>query len=1061
MTNSTYQGEFNLNWKNGGAIYLQGSAPTCPNSICTISSVANGNTLTITQTLPSPISGNYYSLTSGVIIRKTTGTGTVNVSVSSAYSQSAALIGPNGGDNDLCSLSSLTVSYAADGVTPITPVLGEFCSPFVAGNPALYLLIPPTGEARYLSPLYLDTHATAPTNTDLIANGTGNAFWTAGSFNTSNPNQFYIPYRYSNFSRTVGSYVNQAPNVVVNATYTNATSGCNYQSYGHSFYPSHMYKQGQDTTKYWFLGTQWTDSCMAYSNSNFLVSANTDVDYRIVTTSPTWKPSMQSNAGTGVQIPSIRWGKILVGSNPGGQNTATGLWVVDLATGALQFSSASLNGILPQRWGVNHSTNIGTPQNTFGINNQNPTGNESNGNPSASSYGRGPFRFTPYALFKSGVLSSDTSIPIDSSILAACPTGIAANLVQQGAIGNNCITFQSQMACSAAPWWPSAGSTSLTGAATATATSLTVGSASGISAGTYLYITTASSTTYPGVELVYVSGVSGTTITVQRSVNGVSTALNSGANVNIQSGSISPEAQDYPCDHGPADLAGHPIWSEPSPLQPGDLFNFWSQLNTFGEWEDWQIVSVTPLSGTNYQFVASRFPTSESNYCVQPGTYNPQPWPSGWSGYTIPLCDAFNFVNTTNLASGWSYNFVGGGHTAFGFSGTSPFGTAVSSSDAADPYTVWYQSPIMSPSNPFLQNSTYTVPSNVPFAGYAPSYPWQSYPSGLQFSDTDPSNARWIVDLHSVNPGSGTTQDSGNAVGSNFSQGTLVSGTATVWMFTGGAVPYKVMPVTAYAGHTLLQDVSSPATGNVITDSTPWQFCYAYNAGECRSGSSAGSVYMSVPQAGGQTTSNLGNCYTNWFDENDPCAINLQYHGASIVQGAVDRPDPNGQNFRKITTGFMGPGIEFSFSASTMEPMGLWTLFSCNWCNGYRSDIFMAKLPPFPSGQPASSNGFVPVNVNLGPSTAFDQARVRFGYVENGGNPSNFYCTQRADACMTSSTVIPFAFVSESASWASCTSGCAISIPSIPGRVLYYVIDRKNSTSGQVSTSDIRVSVAP
>ncbi len=1061
VTNTTYLGEFNLNWKSGGKIFLQGSSPTCANNVCTISSVTNGNTLLIVQTLPSPISGSYYSLTSGAIVRKTTGTGTVKVSVSSAYTQSAALIGPNGGDSDLCSLTSVTVSYAADGVTPIAPVSGEFCTPFVAGNPVLYLLIPSTGETRYLSPVYIDTHSTAPTSMDLMANGTGNGFWSAGSFNPSNPNQFYIGYRYSNYARTVGTYVNQAPNVVVTAAYSNTTSGCNYQAYAHSLYPPSSWKPGQDTTQYWFQGPQWSNSCMTYNNSNFLVSANTDVDYRVVTGSPTWKPSMQSDAGTGIQIPSIRWGKVFVGSNPGGQNTATGLWVLDLATGALQFSSASLNGTFPQRWGVNHTTNIGTPQNTFGINNQNPTGNESNGNPSPNSYGRGPFRFTPYAVLKSGSFSSDTSLPTDSSILGACPTGIASNLVHQGAVGNNCITFQSQMACSAAPWWQSSGGTTLTGAATAAATTLSVASASGISTGSYLYITTANSTTYPGLELVYVSGVSGTSLTVQRSVNGVSTALLSGANVSIQSGSISPEARDYPCDHGPNDIAGNPVWGEPSPLQPGDLFNYWGQLNTFGEWEDWQIVSVTPLGGANYQFVASRFPTSESNYCVQPGTYSPQPWPSGWSGYTYPLCDAFNFVNTTNLGAGWSYNYVGGGHTAFGFSGSAAYGTAVSSSDAYDPYTVWYQSPIMSPNNPFLENSTYTVPSNVPFAGSSPEYPWQSYPSQLQFSDSDPLNARWVVDLHAMNPGSGTSQDSGNAAGSNFSRGTQVTGTTTVWKFNGSTAPYKAMPVTAYAGHTLLQDVSSPATGNVITDSTPWQFCYAYTAGECRSGSASGDVYMSVPQAGGQTNYSLGLCYTNWFDENDPCAVNLQYHGASIVQGAVDRPDPNGQNFRKISTGFMGPGIEFSFSAATMEPAGQWTLFSCNWCNGYRSDIFMAKLPPFPSGQPVSSNNFVPVSVNLGPSAAYDQARVRFGYVEDGGNPSNFYCTQRADACMTSSAVSPFAFVSEGAAWASCSSGCTITVPSIPGRVLYYVVDRRNSSSGQVSTSEMRISAAP
>jgi hypothetical protein len=121
----------------------------------------------------------------------------------------------------------------------------------------------------------------------------------------------------------------------------------------------------------------------------------------------------------------------------------------------------------------------------------------------------------------------------------------------------------------------------------------------------------------------------------------------------------------------------------------------------------------------------------------------------------------------------------------------------------------------------------------------------------------------------------------------------------------------------------------------------------------------------------------------------------------------------------------------------------------------------MAKLPPFPSNQPSYSQNFAPIVITLGANSYYDQARIRFGYVENSGNPSSFCCTQRADACMTSTAVLPFAFVSENAAWATCSGGCTISVPAIPGRVLYYVIDRKNSSSGQVNTSEIRTSVTP
>ncbi len=1060
LTTCCHQAEFNLNWRNGGRIHMEGSAPACPKDVCTILSVTDGAHLEIAERLPSAIRGKYYSLTSGAVVRKATAIGAVELSVSSAYSESAGLISANGGDHELCSRNPVTVSYAADGVSPITPVSGEFCLPFVTTAPVLYLLIPSTGETRYLSPVYIDTHSTARGPEDLIGTGTGIASWTSGSFDPAIANRFAVSYRYSH-SQTIGRYINQAANSVVQATYTSQKKGCTFKAYAHSLYTPPSWSNGQDTTESWFQGPMWRDSCMSYDNSKFLPSQHKDLDSRIVMNSPSWKNSMQSASGTGIQIAAIRWGKTFAGSNPGGQDTATGLWVFDNASGNLEFSSASLNGAFPQRWGVNHTTNIGTPANTFGINNQIPKGNMRNGNPKPDDYGRGPFRFTPSAILKSGSFTSDTSIPAANSILGACPSGIPTFLVQQGATGNNCITFQSQMACSAAPYWPYAGHTELADAAGPAATALAVASMTGISVGTYLYIETPDDATpFPGLELVYVQAFGAASLTVVRSVNGVSTPLRAGAKVSIMRGSQSPEAADYPCDHGPVDVAGRPLWSEPSPIQPGDVFNYWGQLNTYGEWEDWQIVSVTPLTENNYQFVASRSPTSEGNYCVMPGITNK--WPSGWSGYMIPLCDANNFVNTTKLSAGWSYNFVGGGHAAFGYGGSSPYGTVTQSSDSDDPYQVTYQKPIMSPRNPFLANEPHAIASSVPFAGYAPSYSWQSYPSQLQFASSDPLAGRWLVDLHALNPGGGTSQGSGDAIKSNFSPGSRVAGAKTVWKFTGGHVPYKIMPVMAYAGYHLLQDVSSPAKGDVITDGTPWKFCYAYKPDECRTASAAGEVYMSVPQAGGTTSSLLGQCFSNWFDEDNPCAVNLQFHGASIVQGAIDQPDITGQSFRKITTGFMGPGREFSFSAATTEPTGRWTIFSCNWCDGYRSDLFIALLPPFPAERPAKNvrNGFVDVDVKLAAEPAYDQARVRFGYGENG-DPANFYCTQRADACMTSNAVAPFAFVSEGAAWTPCSSGCTLSVPAIPGRVLYYAVDRKNASSGTVSTSETHIAVNP
>ena len=99
----------------------------------------------------------------------------------------------------------------------------------------------------------------------------------------------------------------------------------------------------------------------------------------------------------------------------------------------------------------------------------------------------------------------------------------------------------------------------------------------------------------------------------------------------------------------------------------------------------------------------------------------------------------------------------------------------------------------------------------------------------------------------------------------------LVAGTTGVFRFpapVGQIAPtltnYKLRPPVVYAGRWILQDISSPVTGNVITDSDPWKYCFAAAANECRTGSQPGEIYASIPNV----PAVMPNCYTNWFTEN-------------------------------------------------------------------------------------------------------------------------------------------------------------------------------------------------
>jgi hypothetical protein len=136
--------------------------------------------------------------------------------------------------------------------------------------------------------------------------------------------------------------------------------------------------------------------------------------------------------------------------------------------------------------------------------------------------------------------------------------------------------------------------------------------------------------------------------------------------------------------------------------------------------------------------------------------------------------------------------------------------------------------------------------------------------------------------------------------------------------------------------------------------------------------------------------------------------------------------------------------------------------FNCFFCSGVRTDLFAAKLPNFPSGQSVLSATWATVPVSLGPSSAYNQARVRFGYGENG-NPANLYCTPRAESCVASSAApAPYGFVtSDGPAWQTCSSGCTINVPAIPGRVLYYAVERFNSSTLALSTSSLQTVANP
>src|SRR6185312_15367876 len=127
---------------------------------------------------------------------------------------------------------------------------------------------------------------------------------------------------------------------------------------------------------------------------------------------------------------------------------------------------------------------------------------------------------------------------------------------------------------------------------------------------------------------------------------------------------------------------------------------------------------------------------------------------------------------------------------------------------------------------------------------------------------------------------------------------------------------------------------------------------------------------------------------------------------------------------------------------------------------GIRTDLFAAKLPPWPAYDSENRGGFVNLHVTIGKSnnTAAPNARIRFGYAENGP-PDSYFCTARQEACTTGGT--PFAYASETQTQTSCTSGCTIDIPAISGRVVYYVLDWLDAYGNLIQTGSPQATAIP
>lgn len=313
----------------------------------------------------------------------------------------------------------------------------------------------------------------------------------------------------------------------------------------------------------------------------------------------------------------------------------------------------------------------------------------------------------------------------------------------------------------------------------------------------------------------------------------------------------------------------------------------------------------------------------------------------------------------------------------------------------------------------------------------------------------------------------------GDALGITWS---LVPGTNHVYV-AGSAISLarKLLQTAAVAGPHVLRDISSPATGNQITDSTNFSYCVVLFANECRTGSSAGQVYVSASQRtylgcyGGQSIIDMfapgGNV------QEDICVFPGGVNVNSIEQFSLT-PDPVGWRYGRVLTYMTGKNkMDDAFANVRVMPDSTWAIGNERWGTTFRNEVVALKMPPLPRSTPnildtLNRSAYMPVSVQVQGMPGADGVVADFGYAENGSDgASTFFCMSRQENCVANQASIgatPFWWASESFTPLACAEGaaCTLVIPAVPDRVLYYRI-RRTLSGVTVATETTQVQMTP
>jgi len=370
---------------------------------------------------------------------------------------------------------------------------------------------------------------------------------------------------------------------------------------------------------------------------------------------------------------------------------------------------------------------------------------------------------------------------------------------------------------------------------------------------------------------------------------------------------------------------------------------------------------------------------------------------------------------------------------------------------------------------------------NPNFAGVSagnPGLTMQTHPSFHNVSDPTVSRNFWL-DVRPFVGGSsimrqttGCTTTNAAYPAANGCAVARVSGTSNIYLVTRAGnstseanypATAKYFPLHGKEGESrMITWVGGP--GVSVSDSDHYKGCWAVVDNECISGSSAGDVYVVIPSKttyfwceGGETSSNdYDTCVTPQSDQ----LGQLMQIGAIAPQ----RDNIYGRKLSAVGLGMAGNRAMAQTENTKALPNGKWAM-----ATSYigRQDVVLVKLPPIVVDSQNRSTWVSP-RVNITSPAGTDNMVVEFGY------DTNFYChEQRSEKCLAITSAIPtgqhpYRFpvegtggVESGLTGVSCTSSCAVDLPAISSRVLYYRVRYRDAAGATLRTGPTEVVAVP